>query len=712
MGKDYADGGDAWAKYRDVQAGLRADVQVSRHIYQGEPAYLAHDPVSFRTHRFSFRDYAVLTALSQEKALGDVFGDLVTQGRLQQEDEGDFYQFVLTLHRLGLLAAPIHDGSELFDRHQMIRATVAKGGAFRFLFWQVPLANPDRFLSGTIGYVQWLFTVPFLIGWLVAGIAALSVVMCRLDEFVEPLNGILAAQNLPFLWCALIGLKVWHELGHGYACKRFGGRVPEMGALLIAGTPAAYVDASAAWSFESKRHRLIVMCGGMFFESLVAIPAVFVWAAMPHSFLGSCAFQLVFMASIITVLFNANPLMRFDGYFIACEILGIHNLRPQGVAEVHRVLKHVLLGIQTDSPSPNPRLRVVLLVYGVAAFVYKQLVILTIAASIASKFLVIGFALAAYYLLTNVAGAGLRLAKYLLWAPETASVRVRARCCAAGLFVGVPLLLLVAPVPFAVSSPGIVGAEDECVVRAESPGILQRIMAKPNTEVTDGATLAKLENPELDVALAVSQASLLRAQTKYYVTREVDFVESAKLQRSIGDFENQVAEQQRQHHHLAVMTPLPGRVVDILKDSQVGQYVQAGDAIATVVNGQVMIRTWLDADQVDSIQSTVGSAVSCRFPGRPTRELQGVIESVHPAAIEIVEATAVTQIAGGDILVNPLTGEPVETLFEARIALVKEPPPWLQHGTRASLRFTRSYESLGMWICRRCLVFIQKMNLA
>ena len=121
----------------------------------------------------------------------------------------------------------------------------------------------------------------------------------RFDEFAAPLSGVLAPSNLPLLWSLFVCLKLWHELGHGYACKCFGGKVPEMGVILVAGSPLAYVDATSTWNFPERWKRLVVMLGGMYFESLIAIPAVFVWAIAEHGVVASIAFQLVITATVV-----------------------------------------------------------------------------------------------------------------------------------------------------------------------------------------------------------------------------------------------------------------------------------------------------------------------------------------------------------------------------------------------------------------------------
>ena len=222
-------------------------------------------------------------------------------------------------------------------------------------------------------------------------------------------SGMLAPSNLPILWCVFIALKVWHELGHGYACKRFGGTVPEMGTILIVGNPLAYVDATAAWSFPERWKRLVVMCGGMFFESLVFIPCVFLWAFSSSPMLASCAYQLFVMASLVTILFNANPLMKFDGYFIASELLGIQNLRPKADAQIKRILSSTLVGVKVPPSPDSTTTKAMLVTYGVSAVIYKFFLVISIAVLVATKFPLVGLALAAFHILTT-RGDSVRLA--------------------------------------------------------------------------------------------------------------------------------------------------------------------------------------------------------------------------------------------------------------------------------------------------------------
>ena len=349
---------------KDLSVILRSDLHVSRQLHQGQPVYVVHDPISFRTHRLTLQNYQVLVRLDPSKTIGQNFQTLVQQRHFSTSDQDFYYQYIMQLHQLGLIVLPVANGGRLFEQHQKQSKLKRRSKIYGALFMQIPLARPDLFLTRTAPQMRVLFSRGFLTLWAVAGLVALWLVASRFDEFMKPLNSLLATENLPFLWSAFVVLKIWHELGHGYACKIHGGAVPEMGMPLSAGTPAAYVDATAAWSFPERWKRLVVMLGGMYFETIVAIPAVFIWAFSSSPMLSSCAYQLVMMASLITVLFNANPLMKYDGYFIAGELLGIQNLRGRSDQLIKDVLKRVFLGLPTNVSVTSTRERWILPIYG------------------------------------------------------------------------------------------------------------------------------------------------------------------------------------------------------------------------------------------------------------------------------------------------------------------------------------------------------------
>ena len=714
---------------KDLTFVLRSDLHVSRQVHQGQPVYVVHDPVSFKTHRLPLSSYQLFVRLDPSKKLDENFDSLVRQNHLQRQDRDSFFQLIMQLQQLSLLVLPVANGNRLHEQYVRQTRTRRRNKLLNALFLTIPLARPDEFLTRTAHRVRWMFTQGFLAAWAIAGLCALWLVVSRFEEFTQPFNGLLATDNLPFLWAAFVVLKVWHELGHAYACKIYGGAVPEMGMILIAGTPAAYVDATAAWSFPERWKRLVVMAGGMYFESIVAIPAVFIWAFATSPLLTSCAWQLVMMASLITLLFNANPLMKYDGYFIASELVGTQNLRGRADQFLKAWMKRIFLGIESgkslmpgrqsaaseeaSSQGTGTSSTVMLAAYGIAAAIYRTLLIFGIAAMIATRFPMIGLALAAFHLVSTLGSSGLSLGKYLLTSSETASVRGRARLVAVFALIIVPLLTLVVPVPFGVVAQGVVAAESEYFLNAETPGTLSQTLVNPGDTVNTGALLAQLENSEVTNQSQLSRAELQEALLQWEVSRSADITKSAELEARITELKHRLLESQKQASALSIVAPAGGRIARVVSSSQKGRYLNIGDQAAVVVDGRSLLRTWLNEDELGSIQREPGTKVRFRIPGRSETTYEGQLVSIEPAAESTALHDAMTFSGGGSILLDPKTGLPLEPLFQIDISPSNDTVLELaDHGMRLTLQIPRRYESFADWGVRRVMRFVQKTLLA
>lgn len=688
---------------------LRSDLNVSRQLHHGAAHYVIHDPVSFRTHRLKVDQYRLLTSLDPAKSLGDNFQDLVVRGEFEAEDEGLFFDLVSQFSRLSLIVMPNANGAKLYEQHIKVVANKRKSRVLGALFLQVPLVNPDQFLSKTIHLAAWMFSRAFFVTWIVGMLAAGFVLIHRKADLLEPLNGILALKNLPYLWISFIGLKVWHELGHGYACKKFGGRVPEMGTILIAGTPAAYVDATAAWSFPERWKRLTVMCGGMFFESLIFIPGVFIWAFSTSSLWQSFAYQLAVTASLVTILFNANPLMRFDGYFILSELIGIQNLRPRADATIKRFLVRTFLGLKPPPSQDSLTTRIWLVLYGIAARIYRFTLVISIAVMVALRFPLIGLLLAAFHVVTSLGMGLIKMVAYLLKSKETEPIRGRARLVALGLVVGLPILACVVPVPFGVVREGLIATETEHFVNVDSAGEFTDALVKSGQTVASGTALVHLRNDRLTEQLDLLIAERQAAQRQWEILQQIDPAEAAQQQPVIVELNQQIRNLQDLVDRLIVKSPGKGQIVRLIRANQQGRFLQPGEQIAVVVDGATILRSWLNEDQLGSIDREIGAEVSFRMPGDSLTTFTGKITAIEPAAESTFQQLALSQTTGGEILVDPSSGKPLEPVFRIDIEPIDGNIPVTQHGARVSIKLKRRYQSLAGWMTRKCVRFVQKL---
>ena len=691
---------------RGLRSGLRSDLQITRQLTKGEPVYVIYDPVSFQSHRLSLLDYRVAGCLDETRTLEHAFQQSVTEGHLEATDEADFFQFVGRLDTLKLLTTSNHDGKALFDRYQQKTAEAKKARLLSILFLTIPLSNPDKFLDRTVGRVRFLFSTAALVVWLVLGCLAAAIVMNKWSAFMQPLNGLLAIKNLMFMSIAFVALKVWHELGHGYACKHFGGRIPEMGCKLMAGIPLAYVDASSAWSFPKRSHRIMVMLGGMYFEGIVAIPATFIWAFAPDSFIGACAYQLIFMAGVATVFFNANPLMKYDGYFVLSDMLGLPNLRARASRETLGLLRHYTLGLELDSRATDAKERVILITYGVLSTAYTAMLMITIPLMLASRFQLLGLMLGAFQLCMSGYTLPRKLYNYLLQSPETESVRPRARKVAYALAIGVPLALLCIPVPTGLLIDGVVSAEQSTVLRAKTPGLVETVLAEPRSEAIAGQALVTIKNMDAETA-SVSEAIAADAMHRNarFVSRK-DMTEGKKLQAAAVQRQVNAATAQAASDELTIRAPHAGQLKFVLPKRSVGKYVFTGEPIAKLVAGRTIIRAWLDEAELQAASLKVGSFVSVRFADRASTNYSGTILSVAPANASEFEDLSLTTSGEGKILIDPITGLTTKSLFQLQISVPTLNSEQAHQDARAFVLVGRKYEPIGFWVVRNTYKFI------
>ncbi len=704
---------DSYAsRLREIRVGVRSDLDVSRHLFRGVAAYVVRDPISFDSHRLSHADYEVFVALRSDRPLQDIFADLVSAGRLAEADEEAFYRFIVELHRLGFLSLPIVDSRGLYRRYEAKRKARLRKLMMAPLFLQIPLFNPDAFLDRTVRFVRPIFSWGFFVFWLILVGAAIVTAILNASRLTEPLSSIMVAGNLPVMWITLIALKVLHEFGHAYSCKIFGGKVPQMGAYIIACTPCAFVDATAAWGFTERRHRLIVCMAGMYVELAIAAVGMLVWACTSPSLVNSIAYNVALLAGVVTVLFNINPLMRYDGYYALSDLLEIPNLRPRAKKMLTVLLKRVLLGVKSTGGDTDASwgFRTFLFTFGLASTMYRVTVVMGIAMLIATKLFLVGMVLACVY----VGGESLRqtknLLRYLIRSPETACVRVRAIAVAAGVFVLAPMAVFMLPTPSQVFADGVLAAQREDVVRARTPGFVKIVHSSPGQRVQRGAALVELANPDAERALIEAKSAYAAAEIRFNAA-VVYLPSEAPKRRQDRDAQRAPLEiMQQRRDRLSLQAPVDGVVVGCLDVGETGRYVSAGEPVATIASGGWIVRAAITEQQLGDRKPQVGQEVQFRPSSDPSIVLDGRIERVGLAGSRHIGDAALTQIGGGSIAVDPRTNAAAGAHFELVIALEGDQLDRLSQGMTGQVRLGAVYEPIAHRIGRSLLRLVHRLQ--
>lgn len=690
--------------------GLRPELQFSRHLFRGKVSYIVRDPVTFESHRVTAADYEILATIRPERNLGETFESLVAKGALDQESEEAFYEFIVSLHGLGFLSLGISDSNRLYRRYVTKQRAKRRSKILGIMFLQIPLFNPDAFLTRTVEAMRFLFSRWFLGVWCLLVGAASVVVAMRWDDFSAQFSDMFAAQNLVVLWITLIGLKVFHELGHAYATKTFGGHVPEMGAYLIAFTPCAYVDASASWGFTRKRYRILVGMAGMYVELIFAAVAAIIWSVTAPGFLHSAAHNIVMLASVVTIGFNVNPLMRFDGYYALSDALEIPNLRQRGSQAISAVAKRIALGIKPPDDEETMPTRVLLCLFGIAGALYRVVVVLSISALIATQFFLVGLVLGFAYIGAEIYKTFKNTLRFLWWDPRTADCRPRAIAVSVILLGSLAAILFVSPMSAHVHADGIVRFEEEVRLRVEQPGFLRQVLVEPGGAVTEGDLLVELWDAEPHTQLAKARGRAARAEILALSLEHEDAAEAARAWKSAESERQRADYESGRVDKLSLRAPFNGTVMSCLPQDRTGSYLGDGKEVAVVASGARVVKVLLTADEYSVTKPKVGDVVEFRPRGAVGESCRGAVSRVEPVGDALIHEVALTQFGGGSIVADPNTHESTSNYFQVVVTLPDGEIDLLRYGQRGHVRIGAVAEPLGMRLLRKVILFVKRLD--
>lgn len=706
----------SWYRVANLTPRLRAHAHIHRHQYRGETWYVLQDLSSERFHRFSPAAYLVIglmdgrTAVQTiwERALAQLGDDAVTQDEV--------IQLLGQLHAADVMQCDVPpDTAELFRRREKQERAKTVKRALSVFAWQIPLFDPERLLdrmlplarplSGWLGFVLWCVVVG-------AGLAAAAAHWRELSENV--LDRVLVPENLLVMWLVFPVLKLAHEFGHALAVKTRGGEVHEMGVMIMVLTPVPYVDASSAWAFRSKWQRIVVGAAGMMVELFIASIALLLWLSAEPGVLRGVLYNIVLIAGISTVLFNANPLLRFDGYYMLMDWLEIPNLRSRSTQYWAYLAERYLFGRRESERPPATRgERAWFVGWSVASFAYRIFVVIAILVFLGEQSLLLGVVFAVLTAATWFVVPGVKIANYLLNSPRLRRVRRRALSASLVAALGVLAALFVVPVPMRTTAQGVVWLPDEGFVRVGADGFVERVVARPGDWVKPGAVLVEMSDVELATELKVLEARVRELDAKH---REQ--IVSDRVRAEIIDEERRFAAQsleraQERARELVIKAKAEGEFVYPGAPDAPGRFLKKGDLLAHVVNADaIIVRTVVSQQDIDLVRNAT-RAVQLRLAEDLPATIRGALRRVVPSATDQLPSAALGTQGGGALAVDPGDREgrkSAQRFFQVDVELPHD-GRILRVGARAYVRFDHGWEPLGVqWYRRARQLFLARFN--
>jgi putative peptide zinc metalloprotease protein len=624
---------------------LREDIQFSYQSYGNRPCYLLIDPVNEHYYQIGIAEYALLHQLNGETTLENA----LTAPDADQLNLQQALQIQQWLIASQLAHVQTKQGWQLLHPRTGVTQKLAQHANIMFL--KIPLGSPDLFLERILPYVRWFYTPYFWLIWLLVCVSGLYQLVAQHERVISTGSQIFALHNAVWLFIAWALIKTLHEISHGLVCKYYGGYVHQAGIFLILFAPiGGYVNATASWRFTSKWQRIHVSAAGMFIELFIAGIAAWIWTYTEEGVLHYLSYNLILTASVATLLFNANPLMRFDGYYILIDLLNIPNLYAAGQRYIRYLNRHYLQGL----PDVPPTQTLFIKGYGLSALVWRWLVVLGINIAAAYLWSGAGILLAAVgtlsWLIIPLYRFGLGIWK------DAARWKILVR-------LSVILFSLSAMCGWAfthlvwtqhITVPAVFDYDHATIIHTETQGFVKQVNVTAGDYVTAGQLLVVLENVELqaettDLAL---QIKIHEAKRQKYFQEQALGKYQEELEK-LTELQNKWREKTKQLEGLIILAPTAGIVVAEKLRELPDSYIKRGTEILTIANSrQLDVKISIPQQNIEAFQAQVGATVQLYRIADPLHAIVATLAKVNPSASQEIIHPALTAIAGGEIPVK------------------------------------------------------------
>jgi putative peptide zinc metalloprotease protein len=683
---------EVWYRVSNQSVTLRAQVKVQRQNFRGEKWFVLQDPFNNQFFRLRPQAYEFLARLNPKQTLEETWLECLEYNPDSTPGQEEIIQLLTQLYHANLIHYDLPaDSQKFFDRYTKRKKKETKSTLFNIMFAKFPFLDPDDFLNRVKPYIHFcLNPITFGIG-LITLLWAIKVCIDNWAELWNQGQSVLSSNNLPLLYGCIILIKVCHEFGHAFMCKKYDGEVHKMGIMLMLFTPIPFIDASSSWAFPSKWRRILVGSAGMIIELFIASIAVFVWANTGDGLIHSMAYNLIFIASVTTLLFNGNPLLRYDGYYILSDLLEIPNLTSRSIQQLRYYGERYILRLKKLKPVANNLKEATwLTIYGITSFIYRIVVFTGIILFVANQFLILGIIMAIICIVSWGFAPLFRFINYLSTSPKLERNRIQAITNTVFAICSIFILLGAIPFPHYFHAPGVLKAKEFSQVSNDYPGFFSETFADSGTYVTAGQPLFRIRNETLNYDLRTAIAKLKEMEAVYLNALNEETENIAPIESQIEVIKDQIAYYKTRQNLLTVKAPHTGIWIAPELEKYEGMWSARGEPIGTIINtDSFYFSSIVSQNDVSRLFSDTIRSARIRLVGESEYIISTNSQKMIPAEQSKLPSAALGFSGGGDISVSSSdimqTNEP---FFEVRSDLISIPEVVETHGRTGRIRFS------------------------
>jgi putative peptide zinc metalloprotease protein len=690
-----------WYRIAALRPRLLARAKLHRHRYRGELWYLLQDPASGKVHRFTPAARLILAAMDGRRNVHDLWQ--LAQRRLGDDapTQDEILQLLGQLHGADLLQTDVPpDALEVFERGERETRAKSRRAWANPMAVRIPLFDPGVFLDRMARWWPRLWGVPGAVLWLLVVVPALVMLPQHWLELTNNISDrVLEADNLLLLGLAFPVIKALHELGHATATRAGGGEVHDMGLMLLVLMPVPYVDASAATVMRSRWSRALVGAAGMLVEVFVAALAFYLWMSVEPGLVRALCFNVMLVAGVSTLIFNGNPLLRYDAYYILADLIEVPNLAQQSARYWGYLAERYVLRVDDAvSPAGSRSESLWFLFYGLASTVYRLMVTIAIALFIGTRFFFVGVVLALWAGTMMAVMPLVRVLRHLQARPSLRERRGRVAVIGGALAALALLFVLVVPVPMRVQAEGVVWLPEQATLRAGANGFFRRFEAEPGLAVKAGQPLLASFDPSLEARLRGLEARVAELEANYQIEFVSDRSRADIAREQLALERDALARDQLRARGLSVAAATDGVFTVMQASDMPGRYYHQGEVLGYVLGvARPVVRVLVDQSVVAGIAHGTRS-IEIRVAGDAGHVVTGRIVRQVPAGGDEAPSRALLSQGGGRIAADPRDPQGRRTL-ERVFQLDVEPDgpigPSGLYGERVYVRFDLTHEPLA-----------------
>jgi putative peptide zinc metalloprotease protein len=564
----------------------------------GNTLWKIYDPVRHRYTALSQRDYALLDVWLSSDSSEDIVADVWNKHAeiVTLEDVDSFSHFLIS----NGLALP--SGTDVWrhaftaqERHRSKHLTRL---LHTYLFFRIPLLQPEPLLNHTLPFVRWLGCWSTIYGLMCLALVGMFLVSREWDRFLASAADLATVTGAASVVAAIAIVKVFHELGHGYTAVHFRCRVPSAGVAVILGAPLLYVDVTDSWKLESRRARMIIDCAGIVVDFSISILAMLLWVFLPDGTLRNAAFSFATAGWVTSLIFNLNPFMKFDGYHILVDALSLPNLQERSLSLARWQFREILFGLRLATPERvKNKLRYAMIVYGTGVWLYRVIMFTGIAIAVYNYFF------KALGILLFVVEIGYFIAWPLLselkeWVAMRKIIYRSNRARLSFFFILGLVAILVYPWSVRVNVPAVLEPVQIIPLYVSVASKTVSNMAAHGASVSSGELLVQLSSRTLEqeLTLARLRADIVDLRLARLAGDPTERESAIVLERERLSLEHTIGGIQKRITELRIVAPSDGVITSLVPHLSAGRWITTSEPVAVVVkSGGARVRGLVEA---------------------------------------------------------------------------------------------------------------------